>query len=121
MPELSKEELAEEIMDILELSLDSLSRMNKGDLKQLYQRLQTLKVEPKGLLDKPLEEILNQEIGGKRVKDMSLGELAKTVREEGPLGLGIVPEIRRVWRNEIRPEIRRLVRGKKRGQNSAAL
>lgn len=109
---LTKDQLAEEIMDVLALDLESLTRMTKEDLVKLCQAVETLK-SGEGLLDKPLKDILDQKIGGKPVRDLTLGEIVSTVRDEGPLGLGILPEIRRVIRNEIKPEIRRLIRGRK--------
>jgi len=109
----TKEELAEEIMDLLGLSLESLARMTKEDLQQLYNVFKTLKSGGELPTDKPLGDILDEEINGKPIRDYTVGELARRVREEGPFGLGIVPEIRRVWRTEIKPELRRLIRGER--------
>lgn len=101
MSKLSKEELSEEIMDVLGLSLDSLNRMTKSDLMQLHKKLSELKTSGK-IVDKPLSEILDEKIGGKPLRDMTLGELAEEIKDQGPLGLGILPEIRRTLREELR-------------------
>ncbi len=109
MPEkLTKEKLAEEIMDVLGLSLDSLNRMTKSDLTQLYKRLSA----GGDILDRPLSEILDEKIGGKPLRDMTLGEIAEQVKDQGPLGLGILPEIRRAVREELRGWFRKRRREK---------
>lgn len=108
LSKLSKEELSEEIMDFLGLAeLESLTRMTRADLIKLYEAVQGLKNASIGvaLFDKPLGEILDQKIGGKPVRELTLGEIVATIRREGPLGLGILPEVKR--------EIRRLIRGER--------
>jgi len=107
---LTKEQLAEEIMDILGLSLDSLNRMTKSDLTQLHKKLSSAGGD---ILGRPLSEILDEKIGGKPLRDMTLGELAEQMKvKEGPLGLGILPEIRRAFREELRGMFRKRRREK---------
>lgn len=101
LSKLSKEQLAEEIMDVLGLSLDSLNRMTKSDLMQVHKKLLELKTSGE-IVDKPLSEILDEKIGGKPVRDMTLGEIAEQMKDQGPLGLGILPDIRRAIREELR-------------------
>lgn len=104
----SKDVLAEEIMDVLGLSLDSLNRMTKSDLTQLHKKLST----GGDILGRPLSEILDEKIGGKPLRDMTLGELAEQMKDQGPLGLGILPEIRRTIRDELRGMFRKRRREK---------
>lgn len=106
----TKDELAENIMDLLELdSLPSLVRMNKTDLVKMHQRLQFYKRDGE-LTGKPLEEVLNEEIEGKKLKDMTLKELAEKVRDSGPLGFGLLPEVRQVARREVKKMLKNLRR-----------
>lgn len=94
-------------MDLLEVSsLESLTRMTKADLAVLRQKLEELHTT-RELTEKPLKELLDEQIAGKPLKEMTLEELAEKVRNQGPLGLGILPEVRRA----VRDEIRALVRG----------
>lgn len=111
---LSKEDLAEKIMESLEVDLDSLVRMTREDLVRLYDAVAKLEANVSSeLLNKPISTILNEEINGKPLRELTLGELVRKVRDEGPLGLGILPEIRGAVRREVkrvRDEIRQGLR-----------
>ena len=102
---LSKTELSEKLCDLLDVEVD-FAKMSKEDIISLHKRLSELMegIDEK-LLSKPLKDILDAKIGGKPLRELTLGELIGHVRDHGPLGLGIMPEIRR--------EIRKIIRGEK--------
>lgn len=105
LEKLSKNELSEKLCDLLDIEVE-FSKMTKEDLISLYKRVNELMegIDEK-LLSKPLEEILDTKIGGKPLRELTLGDIIRKVRDHGPLGLGILPEMRR--------EIRRALRGEK--------
>lgn len=105
---LSKTELSDGLCDLLDIEVD-FTKMTKGDLVRLHKRVSELNelmedIDEK-FLGRPLEEILDIRIAGKPLREHSLGEIMRRVRDRGPLGLGIWPEIRQ--------ELRRLFRGEK--------
>lgn len=102
---LSKTELSDKICDLLDVEVD-FTKMTKEDLISLHQRVNELMEDiDEKLLNKPLEEILDTTIGGKPLRELTLGDIMRRVRDHGPLGLGILPEVRR--------EVRRILRGEK--------
>ena len=103
LEKLSKNELSEKLCDLFDIEVD-FAKMTKEDLISLHRRFNELMegIDDK-LLSKPLKDILDIKIGGKPLKELALGDIIRRVRDHGPLGLGILPEIRR--------EIRRVIRG----------
>lgn len=103
MEKLSKTELSDGLCDLLDVEVD-FTKMTKEDLVRLHKRVgELLQGIDEKLLGRPLEEILDIRVGGKPLRELSLGEIMRRIRDRGPLGLGIWPEIRR--------ELRRLLRG----------
>ena len=73
----TKNELSEEIMDLLGIDLESLTAMTKEDLVKLHQRLSGLSGLKLGgeLFDKPLKDLLNETVDGKPLKDMTQSKI----------------------------------------------
>lgn len=99
---LSKNELSEKLCDLFDIEVD-FTKMTKEDLISLHERLNELRegIDEK-LLSQPLKDILNTRIGGKALRELTLGDIVRRVRDYGPLGLGILPEIRRELRRKLR-------------------
>ena len=99
---LSKNELSEKLCDLFDIEVD-FTKMTKEDLISLHERLNELRegIDEK-LLSQPLKDILNTKIGGKPLRELTLGDIIRRVRDYGPLGLGILPEIRREIRRKLR-------------------
>ena len=100
----TKEDLAGKINDLLDLSLESLDRMTREDLENLYQATSKKLGEtqiPVKVLRRPLKDVLNEKILGKPLGDFSLTELLEAIvgGDEGPLGLGLLPRARNILRS----------------------
>ena len=100
----TKEDLTESINNLLGLDLESLGRMTKEDLRSLYNVLSKrlgsspVSLTPEGdFFRRPLKDILNKRILNKPLGELSLKEIfeALTYRENGPLGLGLIPALRK--------------------------
>ena len=110
---LSKTSLSDRLCDILDVEVD-FTKMTKEDLVLLHKRVNELNKLTEGidekllskemLFSKPLEEILDTKIGGKPLRELSLGDIVHRMRAHGPLGLGIIPEIRAEVRRRLRGE-----------------
>lgn len=95
MTDKTKEELSEELNDILGTSID-FTKLTKDELQSLYEAILKLKehlaIFP--LLDKPLGQILDKKILGKPLREITLRELLGLPKErKGIFGLGIMSRI----------------------------
>lgn len=102
---LSKTSLSDHLCDILDVEVD-FTKMTKEDLVLLHKRVNELNkltedIDEK-LFSKPLEEILDTKIGGKPLRELSLGDIVYRMRAHGPLGLGILPELRAEVKRRLR-------------------
>jgi len=93
MPEMTKEELNEEINKILATTID-FTKLPKDDLTALREALIKFKEAqefPLPLLDKPLGEILDKRIGNKPLRESSLREIIGLPKDrKGLFGFGIL-------------------------------
>lgn len=101
----TKLELSAEINKLLGIQLASLSRMTLEDLKSLKEVLS--KAPEKGqilgpLFHRPIKEILGEKLKDldKQVGDLTLAEVVGFESEGGPLGLGLLPSLRKLVTGE---------------------
>jgi len=94
MPEKTKEELSEEINKILGTTID-LTKLTKDDLVTLHDALIKLKEAfPLPLLDRPIGEILDNRIGNRPLRELTLADLLGLPKErKGLFGFGILGRI----------------------------
>ena len=100
MPELNKEQLSENINNVLGLDLD-FTKMTKKDLSALYSALAKQELNPDSqsgdLLRRPLKEIFNQKVLNKDLGDLTLLEVLQQIfpvfqrRGGGIFGFGLLP------------------------------
>jgi len=103
MPEKTKEKLSDEINKILGTTID-LTKLAKDDLVELHEALTKLKETiPIPLLDRPLGEIIDNRIGNRPLKELSLADILGLPKErKGIFGFGILPG--RILERERTPE-----------------
>lgn len=96
MPEKTKEELSEEINKILGTTID-LTKLTKDDLTVLNEALIKFKeaVEfPLPLLNRPIGEILDQQLMNRPVRDLSLADIFGLSKErKGLFPFGVIPSL----------------------------
>jgi len=93
MPEMTKEELSEEINKILGTTIE-LTKLSKDDLTVLHGALIKFKEAqefPLPLLDRPLGEILDKKVFNKPLRESSLREILGLPKDrKGLFGFGIL-------------------------------
>jgi len=96
MPEKPKEELSEEINKILGTTID-LTKLTKDDLTTLLEALVKFKEAsefPLPLLDRPLGSILDERLGSRPLRELSLADILGLPKErKGLFGFGILGRI----------------------------
>jgi hypothetical protein len=96
MPEMTKEELNEELNKLLGTSIDFV-KLSKGDLVVLHEALIRFKESqgfPLPLLDRPLGDIINEKVANRPLRELTLADILGLSKErKGLLGLGIIPRI----------------------------
>jgi len=96
MPEKTKDELSDEINQILGTAID-FTKLSKDDLTKLYDSLAKLKEANEfslPLLNRPIGDILDKKIGTRTLRELSLGEILGLPKDrKGILGFGILSRI----------------------------
>jgi len=98
---MEKKDLNDRINELLGAELNLL-KLPKSQLEKLYEAVKKLReVEKKeekakisGLLGKPIKEIVDETLLGRKIGEMTLGELVKSIlSEHGLFGFGIIPKL----------------------------
>lgn len=102
LQKLSKSDLSEKLCDLLDVDVD-FTRMTKEDLVSLIEKFNELiPAFNEKILHQPLKDVLDIMVGGKPLRDLTLSDIIQKVKDHGPLGLGILPEIRREIKRKLR-------------------
>jgi len=93
MPEKTKEELSEELNKVLGTTVD-FAKLSKDDLIALSEAIDKLRL-PLPIIDRPLGEILNENVANRPLRDLTLADLLGLPKErKGLFGLGLIPRLR---------------------------